>query len=202
VDTKFFSPYLLIALFALVPAAPARAENPPAAGSLEEALVDLPAARAGNEKATHRMFDRLKTLIRNGDADSRALVFYGCSTAMLARHTILIWKKASLARDGARLMDQAVNRTPDDPVVHLVRAAAYLSFPARLGKEPTLREDIGFLSRACDAGSMPEDYLQEAYRVFVRYYYKRNSPEERDRYLALIRNPEVKHELSNMIAGK
>ncbi len=201
-NTRHLFPYLFLTTLAFMLAATAPAEDLPAPSCLEDAIADFPAARDGSEKATKRTVGRLKTLIGNGESDSRALAFLGCSTAMLSRHTLLIWKKLSFAKDGSRMMDRAAELSPDDPIVRLIRAATYLSYPARLGKEPALHEDIRFLRNALDNDAVPAGQLQETYRVFVRYYNKYKDPEACDRYLALIQNPDVKRELKDMIAGK
>jgi hypothetical protein len=100
------------------------------------------------------------------------------------------------------MLDHAVAQSPDDPTIRLVRAATYLSYPSRLGREPALHDDVRFLRDALDRDTIPADQLQETFRVFVRYYHRFSNPEQRDHFLALIQNPEIKRELMDMIRGK
>ncbi len=196
---KTFAAIVLCCSLLSTPALPAFAAPPEEA--VRHALAEFSAARKGNEGAVKRTLSRLRALSRDEGETSAMLAFVGSLTAMKARHTSLVWKKLSLAKDGARMLDRAVEQSPHDATVRLVRAGTYINFPSMMNKDEHLREDVDFIETAYRNGNISEDQQDEALRVLVRYCHKAGDTDRCRQFFAQVKDHEIREELAALIPG-
>lgn len=173
----------------------------PSEENLRNALTEFQAARKGNESATKRTYSRLRDLMKKEGESNLLLSFLGSTTAMMARHASLPWKKLSLAKEGSKLMDKAVQNAPKDIMIRLVRAHTYLYFPSNMGKDPNLRDDVKFLESAYQAGSIPLDQIAEAQKLLIRFYHRVGDKQQRDQLFGQIQDEDTRKELAKLIAA-
>jgi tetratricopeptide (TPR) repeat protein len=87
----------------------------------------------------------LRELLRLDTNHVRALALLGSATTMKARDAFWPTTRLGHAREGIRIMDEAVARAPDDPHVRMTRAENNFHMPGYMGREKIAREDFAWL---------------------------------------------------------
>jgi hypothetical protein len=101
-------------------------------------------AVAGSRPEVRRAREWFEALHKDAPDDPRIQAFYGNLVIMEAREAPLLTRPRWLKR-GLRILDQAVERAPDDPHVRAVRAINHSHLPGFVGRTSLGREDFAWL---------------------------------------------------------
>lgn len=158
---------LLLGATLLAPAAPVLAAADPAA--FAAAAADFMRANGGEAGAIESAVDQFTRLSQAEPADPVLRAYAGAATAMLARTTVLPWKKMGHAEDGLALIDKALAQltpahdaalyrgVPASLEARFVAAGTFLALPGMFNRQARgqkLLEDVT-KSPLLDAAPLP-----------------------------------------------
>jgi hypothetical protein len=117
----------------------------------------------GSAEAVKLAEKYLRQLLALDTNHARGLALLGSTTTMKARDAFWPTAKYSYAREGLRLMDQAVRKAPEDPVVRMTRAENNFHMPGYMGREKIARDDFTWLWSLArqSPGKLNEDLRQK-----------------------------------------
>jgi tetratricopeptide (TPR) repeat protein len=100
----------------------------------------------------------LRELIQLEPTNALPLALLGSTFTMKGRDAFWPGTKLSLAREGLKMMDAAVQRSPHDFHVRMTRAMNNVHMPGFLGREKIARDDLAWLWEKAQAspGAHPE----------------------------------------------
>lgn len=176
----------------------------PSASGLAEGIAMHERAVKGDKAATQQAVKVLSAVCEREPGNTLALAYLGSATALLGRDAIDPNEQFSHAMRGLKLLDQAVERAPDDIQVRTLRGYVCLNLPqAYFQRGRCAVEDFGHLARLHESGRacLPEGFycevlynlglacketgrLAEAYETWKKLLAVTTDP----RYRALLKN--------------
>ena len=89
----------------------------------------------------------------SGDNNPKVLAYAGSIELMEASRAFAPWKKGRLAKDGLKLLDDAVARAPQDLEVRFVRAASTFRLPEMFRRREQSEQDFAWLASRVSAAA-------------------------------------------------
>ena len=165
---------LAIAIAALIGIA-----TPGLTATLAEAIALHDAARDGDEEAVKPAIEMLTVLNRADPENVEVIVYLGSSYALVARYETGWFARWHNGRKGLKLLDQALERAPENFTVRMVRAWVYGAMPTFLGYADDAIEEMLALHRIFGGLDNPSKKMAEAMVPFYEYLIA-NAPERGD----------------------
>ena len=97
-----------------------------------------------------QLFDKLRA---QEGCDVKAMAYSGSIRLMEANRAVAPWKKGRLAKEGLRLLDEAVKAAPDDIEVRFVRGASTAHLPGMFGRAGQSEADFEWLASRVSAAA-------------------------------------------------
>ena len=136
--------------------------TPGVTASLSEAIALHDAARDGDEEAVEPAIEMLTALNRADPENAEVLAYLGSSYALVARYGKGVFARMSNGRKGLKLLDQALERAPDNFTVRMVRAWVYGAMPTFLGYADDAIEEMLALHSIFSSLDTPSRQMSEA----------------------------------------
>jgi hypothetical protein len=89
------------------------------------------------------LFDKLRSSF---PSDPLILAYSGSIQLLESARTMALWRKGKLAKEGLRLLDEAVARSPQDPEIRFIRAASTFHLPGFFRREEQSKADFAWLA--------------------------------------------------------
>lgn len=119
-----------------------------------------------NEAALNKAIAEFEFILEKDPSRVKAQAFIGSLTVLKAKYAS-IFTKIHYAEKGFDMLDEAVEASPDDPDVRLIRAANSSEVPRFLGRSAEAREDFDWL--LAHIKSNPE-WFNDGLRRSVYFY--------------------------------
>lgn len=113
-------------------------------------LLHFKAAR-GDDKARREASELLEQLHRQSPDDPLLTAYRGSSVLQSAPHAWAPWKKGELAQQGLTLLNQAVDQSPDNLEIRLIRGLSTSRLPADFGLAEQSASDVAAVATAVQA---------------------------------------------------
>lgn len=110
-------------------------------------------AVAGDEAARKQSAAEFKRLAARDPEDPEVMAYRGSLDLLEAGKTWAVWRKYELSKQGMLLLDQAVERAPENLEVRFVRAATTRKLPAFFDRKQQSKDDLTFLSGRVDSAA-------------------------------------------------
>ena len=135
---------------------------PGLAATLAEAIELHDAARDGDEEAVDPAIEMLTVLNRADPENVEVIAYLGSSYALVARYETGWLARWHNGRKGLKLLDQALERAPENFTVRMIRAWVYGAMPAFLGYADDAIEEMLALHRIFSSLDTPSRQMSEA----------------------------------------
>jgi hypothetical protein len=138
------------------------------------------AGEGGNAHAVSLAEESFRKLLALQPMNTLAYALLGSSITMHARDTKWPLRRLQFARDGNKVMDEAIAKKPNDTQVRWVRAENNFHMPAFMGRGALVREDLTWLWTHVDLGKDKLTLIQrqEVAMLFGRLLDKQGKTEQ------------------------
>jgi len=127
--------------------------------------------------STEVAIDFLKKVLEKNPDDQESRAFLGSAMTMVARDSWNPFTKMSMVNEGADLIDEAIEKSPKNVIVRLVRANNSLNLPDFMKRRHFVLEDFLFIESIADDPEadfgIPSDYGKyDTPDVLAKTYYQ------------------------------
>ena len=151
--------------------------TPGLAATLAEAIALHDAARDGDKEAVDPAIEMLTMLNRAEPDNVEVIAYLGSSYALTARYETGWFARWRNGRKGLKLLDQALERAPENFTVRMVRAWVYDAMPTFLGYADDAIEEMLALHRIFSSLDTPSKKMAEEMVPFYEHLIA-NAPEK------------------------
>lgn len=126
----------------------------------------------GKKGVSQKAFANLNQVLQRAPEDYEALAYLGSTYTLLGRDATNPFTKLSQVYKGCKVLDGAVAKAPNNPVVRLTRAINSLSLPDFFNRRDLTREDLFHLLRLHEKATpqLAPDVLAKVYFNLGEYY--------------------------------
>ena len=145
-------------------AAPAEEDGLTQAKALYLKAVQGDHAAAGQAQAS------FKRLMETSSDDAVLLAYSGSLQVLQSGHTLALWKKGRLAKQGLSSLDTAVSRAPENPEVRFLRAISTVHLPGMFRREDQCSADLAWLAARANT-AVASGALDRRYAALALYHH-------------------------------
>ena len=136
--------------------------TPGLTATLAEAIALHDAARDGDEEAVEPAIEMLTMLNKADPENVEVIAYLGSSYALVARYETGWFARWHNGRKGLKLLEQALERAPNNFTVRMVRARVYGAMPTFLGYVDDAIDEMLALHRIFSSLDTPSKQMSEA----------------------------------------
>ncbi len=133
--------------------------------------------------AADKAFDILNALRKKHPKDYEILAYFGSAQTMVARDSWNFFTKTSNVNKGVALLDKAVAKDKDNPVIRLVRINNTLALPEFLNRIGKVKTDLNYLLKLFERIEARAVVQSETYYLMGQELRKNKKAKEAQGYL-------------------
>ncbi|HAV42721.1 TPA: hypothetical protein DCX15_01710 [bacterium] len=139
----------------------------------------------GNKEAVKKAEKIFKDVLALNPDHVEALAWYGSILTMKGRDAIFPISKLMHVHRGTKKMDEAIEKSPDNVTVRMVRVGNSLGLPEFFGRLDLAISDSEYLLKLKerDATSVPDELLPQIYLNLGLAHKKKQNKEQAEKYL-------------------